>query len=116
MLRFALTLVVLASVAVPASAQIAWDTPRMIGPDTPAGLGVYWMRSEALPGDDDAVFGTWGLPGTGGGVSVRGGVGRGAAGENAAFGGIDLRAPLARHTDAQPLDLEWSAGAGLGFG
>jgi hypothetical protein len=101
---------------VPASAQIAWDTPRLTGPESPSGLGVYWMRAEVLPGDDDAVFGTWSLPGTGGAVTVRGGLGTGVAEENAAFGGIDLRAPIATHTDAQPLDLAWSGGAGFSFG
>jgi hypothetical protein len=102
--------------AAPASAQIAWDTPRMIGPESPSGLGVYWMRADALPGDDDVLFGTWGLPGTGGAVSVRGGVGKGVATENAAFGGVDVRAPIARHTETQPLDIEWSGGAGMGVG
>lgn len=101
---------------VPASAQIAWDTPSLTGPESPSGLGVYWMRAEALPGDDDAVFGTWSLPGTGGAVTVRGGIGTGVAEENAAFGGIDLRAPIATHTDTQPLDLAWSGGAGVGVG
>jgi len=27
-----------------------------------------------------------------------------------------VRAPIARHTDAQPLDVEWSGGAGVGVG
>ena len=105
-----------AAAFVPASAQVAWDTPSLTGPESPSGLGVYWMRAEALPGDDDAVFGTWSLPGTGGAVTVRGGIGTGVAEENAAFGGIDLRAPIATHTDAQPLDLAWSGGAGIGVG
>jgi hypothetical protein len=100
----------------PAAAQIAWDTPRLIGPETPAGLGVYWMRAETLPGDHNAAFGSWSLPGTAGAIAVRGGIGTGVDEENAIFGGIDLRAPIARHTDAQPLDLEWSGGAGFGLG
>jgi hypothetical protein len=105
-----------AVLAAPVSAQIAWDTPRMIGPESPTGLGFYWVRGETLPGDDDAVFTTFGLPGTGGAVSLRGGIGYGVDGEEAAFGGVDLRAPLARHSDTQPLDIEWSGGAGLGLG
>jgi hypothetical protein len=102
--------------AQPVAAQIVWDTPRLIGPETPAGLGVYWMRAETLPLDHNAVFGSWSLPGTAGAIAVRGGIGTGVAEENAIFGGIDLRAPIARHTDAQPLDLEWSGGIGFGFG
>jgi len=97
-------------------AQLLWDSPRMIGPESPGGLGVYWMRAGALPGDGDAVFGSWALPGFDGAVSVRGGGGEGAGGETAGFGGIDVHAPLARHTDSQPLDLEWTGGVGVGVG
>jgi hypothetical protein len=88
----------------------------MIGPETPAGIGLYWMRAEALPGDGDGFIGTWSLPGTAGAVVARGGFGEGVADENAFFGGMDVRAPLARHSATQPLDLEWSAGLGAGFG
>ena len=98
------------------AAQIAWDAPRLTGPESPSGIGIHWMRAEVLPGDHNAVFGTLSLPGTNGAVSVRGGIGTGVAEENAAFGGVDLRAPIARHTATQPLDLEWSGGAGLGVG
>jgi hypothetical protein len=99
-----------------AAAQIAWDTPRLVGPESPTGIGLHWMRAESLPGDHNAVFGSFSLPRAGGAVTVRGGIGTGVAAENAAFGGIDLRAAIARHTDAQPLDLEWSGGAGIGVG
>ena len=102
--------------ATPASAQIAWDTPRMIGPESPAGLGVYWTRAGTLPGDGDAVLGTWGIPSTDGAVILRGGFGEGVAEEGAAFGGVDVRAPIARHSDTQPLDIEWTGGAGIGVG
>jgi hypothetical protein len=100
----------------PLGAQIAWDTPRLTGPESPAGIGVHWMRADVLPGDDDAVFGTFSLPGTGGAVTLRGGLGTGVAEENAFFGGVDLRAPIATHTDTQPLDVSWGGGGGLSFG
>lgn len=114
----AAALAVAAAGLLPASAraQVAWDTPRMIGPETPSGLGVHWLRAEVLPGDGDAVFGTWSLPGMGGAVTLRGGFGKGVDENNAAFGGLELRAPIARHSDTQPLDLEWSGGAGVGVG
>ncbi len=102
--------------AASADAQIVWDTPRMIGPESPSGLGLYWMRAGARPGDEDVFFGTWTVPGFGGAVAVRGGAGEGVAGETAAFGGVDFHAPLARHRPGQPLDLEWNAGAGFGVG
>lgn len=106
----------LALAAAQLEAQIAWDTPRITGPETPAGIGVHWMRADALPGDDDAVFGTFSLPGTDGAITLRGGIGTGVAEENAFFGGVDLRAPIATHTETQPFDIAWSGGAGLGFG
>jgi hypothetical protein len=105
-----------AVVAAPVHAQIAWDTPRLTGPESPAGLGAYWMRSEVLTEDGDAVFGTFSLPGTGGAVTLRGGLGTGVAEENAFFGGVDLRARIATHTQTQPFDVAWSGGAGLGIG
>lgn len=98
----------------PARAQIAWDTPRMIGPESPAGFGVYFIRSAALGPEVDAGMITFGLPGTGGAVSVRGGAAQDLDDDFTVFGGIDLRAPIATHTDDQPLDLAWVAGIGAG--
>jgi hypothetical protein len=111
-----LTAALAAAVTSPVHAQIAWDAPRMTGPETPGGIGAYWMRAEVLPGDDDAVFGTLSLPGSGGAITLRGGLGTGVDEENAFFGGVDLRAPVATHTTTQPFDVAWSGGAGVGFG
>ncbi len=97
-------------------AQITWHAPRMIGPESPAGLGLYWLQGSSLPGDGDAAFARLVIPGFDGAVSARGGVGEGVDGDLAGFGGIDLRAPIARHTDTQPLDLEWNGGIGVGVG
>jgi hypothetical protein len=88
----------------------------LVGPETPGGLGLYWMRAEVLPGDHNAVFGSLSLPGSDGAISVRGGIGTGVDEENAYFAGLDLRAPIARHSATQPLDLEWSGGAGASYG
>lgn len=99
-----------------AAGQILWDAPRMIGPESPAGVGFYWLRAEALPADGDAVFATLPLPGTGGGVTLRGGLGEGATDELAGFGGIDVRALIARHDESQPLDIGWNAGVGGSYG
>lgn len=109
-------LAVAASMPGPAAGQILWDAPRMMGPGSPGGVGVYWLRPDALPGDGDAVMATLPLPGAPPGVTLRGGAGEGVAGELAGFGGIDVRAPILRHDDAQPLDVEWNAGVGAGLG
>jgi len=111
-----LTAVLTAAIAAPLHAQIAWDAPRMTGPESPGGIGAYYMRAEVLPGDDDAVFGTFSLPGSDGAITLRGGLGTGVDEENAFFGGVDLRAPIAMHTTTQPFDVACSDGAGLGFG
>ena len=61
-------------------------------------------------------MGTWAFPGTGGRIVLRGGAGVDDEDRVSAFGGVDLRAPLASHTDEQPLDLAWHAGVGAGGG
>lgn len=105
-----------------ARAQIAWETPRLIGPDSPGGLGLFWLRSSTGASETDGLMGTLALPGMGGNVILRGGVGIDENGSDeggdliSAFGGIDLRAPIARHTAAQPLDIEWYAGLGASTG
>lgn len=117
-LGFCLLLATAAALLVPSTvaAQIAWDTPRMVGPDSPGGFGLFWLRAGTVPGDGDAAYARLTVPGTGGAFSLRGGVGEGVEGENSAFGGIDVRAPITRHTDTQPLDIEWTGGLGVGVG
>jgi hypothetical protein len=97
-------------------AQIAWDTPRLIGPESPGGLGVLRLRSDVPEGRTDGATATWALPGTDGRVILRGGAGLDDDDRVSVLGGIDLRTPLARHTEEQPLDLEWYAGIGGGGG
>lgn len=99
-----------------AQAQLAPETPRMLPPDGPGGLGVHWLRGEVLPGDGDAVLVTWSpsfLPAR---LRLRGGGGAGVEGEAAGFGGFDVQAPLARGRRGQPLDLDWYSGLGVGVG
>jgi hypothetical protein len=112
----AATLGALALLALPASAQLAWDTPRLLGPNVPDGFGVHWLRAGALPGDGDALLVTWAPPGLPAGMSLRGGGGRGAGGDVAGFGGVDVSAPLTERRPGLPVDLSWNAGAGLGVG
>jgi len=97
-----------------AGAQMAPDTPRMMSPNGPGGFGVAYLRAGVLPGDHQALFLTWTLPGNPG-IRVRGGVGSGHEGEEAAFGGVDIQTPIARR-GTLPFDLDWQAGAGVGVG
>lgn len=96
-----------------ASGQILPDSPRMLGPATPSGLAVHLLRADGLPGDGDAVLAQWQPPGLPEGVWLRGGGGTGAGGDDAFFGGIDVRAPLFSST---PVQLAWTAGVGVGTG
>lgn len=105
-------------VAVPTSAraQFAWETPRMLGPDTPGGFAVHWLQAETLPGDDQGVMVIWQPPGLPEGVFLRGGAGTGAGDETAGFGSIDVRTRITNAREGQPLDIAWIAGAGVGVG
>ena len=97
-----------------AQSQLAWETPRMLGPNSPGGLAVHWLQAETLPGDGEGIMATWQFPGLPEGVFLRGGAGTGANDESAAFGGIDVRTRIADSRAGQPLDIAWIAGAGVG--
>ena len=99
-----------------ASAQIAWDTPRVLGPNTEGGLSVHWLQAETLPGDGEGLMVVWQPPGLPDNVFLRGGAGTGAGDSSAGFGGIDVRSRIATARPGQPLDIAWIAGAGVGVG
>ncbi len=109
---------VAALLVVPAAlvAQIAPDTPRLISPHGSGGLAVFYLDPGTLPGDDEALLGTWAMPGLPKGVRLRGGVGRGPGAVDAVFGGIDVQAPLLRGKAAMPFDLDWQTGVGMSVG
>ncbi len=111
-----LALVVQAAAPSAARGQIAWETPRMLGPNTEGGLSVHWLQAETLPGDGEAVMVVWQPPGLPDNVFLRGGAGTGAGDSSAGFGGIDVRTPIAAARPGQPLDIAWIAGAGVGVG
>lgn len=95
-------------------AQAAWETPRLIGPESPGGLGMFWLRSSALGPELDGGMAIWSLPGMGGSVALRGGAAVDPDDDVAAFGGVDIRSHVATHTQTQPLDVVWNAGIGAG--
>jgi hypothetical protein len=109
-----LPFVLLAFAPIGLEAQFAADTPRLLSPNGPGGLGVYWVQADTYPGDDVAVLATWAMPGLPPALRLRGGVGKGAADEQAIFGGNDVQTFLAQAREGMPLDLDWQAGAGLG--
>lgn len=99
-----------------ARAQAPWESPRMLPPDGPGGLGLYYARFSSLPGADHGAAFHWHPPGFPGGLSVRAGAANGAGDRTAGFGGVDFSAPLVRRSGEMPLDLAWSTGLGVSVG
>lgn len=110
------SLVSLVPCAAPLRAQLAPDAPRLVSPHASGGLGVHWLSAGTLPGDDESFIATWAMPGLAEGLRLRGGAGRGAAGTNAFFGGLDVQSPLLRGDPELPFDLDWQGGVGVGVG
>jgi hypothetical protein len=102
--------------AVPAVAQLAPDTPRLISPHASGGLGVHQLRANALPDDGSALLVTWAMPGLPPGVRWRAATGRGAEGASAAMVGADVQTPLHRASEKLPIDLDWQSGIGVSSG
>lgn len=97
-----------------AEAQIAWETPMLIGPGAPGGLGIHLM--ESWPGEGLAVLGTYRTSPVPVGLGFRVGIGEEADDDLSVFGGVDVAGSLLQATDEVPIDVLWFAGAGLGIG
>jgi hypothetical protein len=102
--------------AAPSSAQLAPDTPRLASPHGAGGIGIYWLRGETLPGDGDAVLMTFSPGSLPDGMRLRAGGGKGANGEVAGFGGVDMQTPLMRDLERLPVELDWYSGLGFAAG
>ena len=98
-----------------AAAQTAWETPRFLSPQAIGGAGLFYVRYAALPGDGHGGFVVW-SPSSRRGLSLRLGAAEGAGGVTAGFGGVEMTAPIAEHTEARPIDISWNAGAGVAVG
>lgn len=97
-----------------AGAQAAWESPTLLGPGTPGGVGVYLIEPE--PGDDAGALVTWRSRPVPGGLGFRAGIADGADGDLSAFGGVDATGALFRSSPDFPLDAVWMIGGGLGVG
>lgn len=95
-------------------AQVAWDSPQLISPATPAGLGIHLV--EAHPGDGLGVLLTWRGSPAPGGVGFRLGLAEDTRDNLAVFGGADFSGMFYRHTQDFPLDVLWATGVGVGVG
>lgn len=104
----------LVAAAAPAGAQVAWDSPFMVPPAAPRGLGVYLM--EGSPGDGLGVMGTYRAADAPAGLGFRAGLSEDGSDDLSIFGGVDFSGYLARESADFPVDLVWNAGVGAGFG
>jgi hypothetical protein len=92
-------------------AQVAWDSPLLLPPNPPEGLGIYLAD---MHGGGLGVIGGWRSATWN--YGLRFGISEGARGEDlAVFGGVDYSGPVNRATDNFPLDVDWVFGAGLGI-
>lgn len=93
----------------PGQAQIAWDSPMLLPPRAPDGLGLYLVD---VHGGELGVMGTWRAPGLE--FGIRAGLAEGHGDDLGIFGGIDFMGTLTRASNDFPLDVDWLVGAGLG--
>ncbi len=96
-----------------AQAQVAWDSPGLVAPSTPAGWGVYLV--DPHPGSGIGVLSTF-RGSSGPGVGYRIGLAEDRRGDLSVFGGVDLSGMLLRASNDFPLDIAWVTGLGLGLG
>lgn len=102
--------------AVPAAAQIPWESPQMLSPASPEGVGLFLADWGLGPGDGVGLLITWRGEGGAGGTGLRAGAARGLGDDMIVVGGIDYSVPVLRAGDSFPLDVLWSVGAGASYG
>ncbi len=104
----------LAISAAPAQGQVAWESPMLLGPASPAGWGVFLV--DPSPRSGIGVLTTFRSADAPAGLGYRLGLAEGARDRLAVYGGIDVSGFLVRHSPDFPLDVIWLAGAGFGAG
>ncbi len=111
MKRLASGLIIIASVlgAHPAAAQVAWDSPFLLPPRAPNGVGLFLAD---VPGGNLGVLGMWRSSSYG--FGLRAGIADAIDNNVAIYGGIDFAGSLTRSTEEFPLDIDWVGGIGMG--
>jgi len=106
---------VAAALAVPAKAraQVAWESPMMLAPGTPAGLGLFLL--DPHPSGNLAGLLTFRASPAPYGMGWRVGVTEEAFDALSVFGGVDWSGPLLNANAEFPLDMMWVAGLGAGY-
>lgn len=105
---------VIASSAVPASAQIAWDAPPLVSHVAPAGVSLFLISPA---GGDLGGLVTFRHAAGPVGLGYRFAVADESGTDGIAFaGGVDVSGFLARAVEGSQVDVMWWSGAGLGAG
>ena len=95
----------------PASAQIPWESPLLVGPESPAGVSLFLVD----PGEGLGAMIHWQGRGGSRPLGFRVGLAETHRDELGVFGGVDLRGAIYSHSEEFPLDVVWVTGAGLGI-
>ena len=108
-------IILTAALAVPASAQIAWDSPALISPVAPAGVSLFLMDASGGELGGLATYrheaGPVGL-GYRFAVADEGGADSGVA----VAAGFDVSGFLSRGVEGSEVDVVWWSGGGVGVG
>lgn len=95
----------------PLKAQVAWDGPLLVGPETPTGWGIYLVDPSSS--DGIGVLTTW----RGGGpLGFRIGLADEGSDDLSIYGGVDISGRLVNAGSEFPLHVSWVGGAGFGVG
>jgi hypothetical protein len=96
----------------PASGQLPWESPLLVGPGSPRGVSVFLVD----PGEGLGVMGQWQGKGEGRRLGFRVGLAETHSDDLAVFGGVDFSGHLLSHSDEFPMDVIWVTGVGAGVG
>lgn len=108
------SLLAVALAASPARAQLAWDTPSLVGPHVPPGLSIFLV--DPSPGDGLGALGTWRHDGRRYGIGYRAALAQDDDNDLAGFGGVDVSGALADAVAGADIQIGWWSGLGAGFG
>jgi len=100
--------------AVPTSAQIAWDSPALISPAVPSGFSVFLINPA---GGDLGALGTLRHAAGPIGLGYRAAIAdESRSNDIAVSAGVDISGLLARGVEGSEVDVIWWSGGGIGFG
>ncbi len=101
----------------PVLAQVPWESPMLLAPAAPSGLGIFFVDFGLSPNDGIGGLVTWRSEDAPGGVGLRLAVTRGRDQDDPrASGGLDFSVPMFSHSERFPLDVIWISGVGAAVG